>query len=547
MYRAVVAARFDRGALEQARVSRDRVHMYSVRLQELTAATANRYGSVSQQPFSDGAVAVFENADAAVQFGLRLIDDWRELLSGSGDQTILASLTNAQAVGLRVACQFGECAQLAERGMWQGRAVDLACGSVGLADPDTLFVSEAILDLVDAPLHEYREAGVYNVEGDRAGDRSMFRILEYRTDAYSTRSPEEMSADDWLLRAASLAGTQEENTDTEIACYQEALRLNPELPTAYNNMAVFLSARNEISAATGHYQTAISLRPDYPEAHYNYAVLLDRRGSLTGAGEHFSTAQKYRPGYVDAHFAFASLLHRTDRVKEAEVHYAESLSLNPEHREALNNFAVLLEDMGRMVEASERYRSALQIEPGHPETHYNYALLLEKQGDVAAAETNYRAAIALRPDYVEAHNNLAVLLQISGNTDAAATHYAETLRLRPDEPEAHYNYGLLLQSIGHPDAESHLSLARDLVPDAHDAVGSTPGAVRGDFDIALTRREMDVLRLIAVGRSNRDIAEELSISPSTVAHHVTSILEKTGAENRTQAAALAARAGIVVR
>ena len=63
----------------------------------------------------------------------------------------------------------------------------------------------------------------------------------------------------------------------------------------------------------------------------------------------------------------------------------------------------------------------------------------------------------------------------------------------------------------------------------------------------LTRREMDVLRLIAVGRSNRDIATELSISSSTVAHHVTNILDKTGAENRTQAAAFAARTGLVAR
>jgi DNA-binding NarL/FixJ family response regulator len=68
-----------------------------------------------------------------------------------------------------------------------------------------------------------------------------------------------------------------------------------------------------------------------------------------------------------------------------------------------------------------------------------------------------------------------------------------------------------------------------------------------DVNIDLTRRELDVLRLIAVGHSNRDIATKLSISSSTVAHHVTNILDKTGTENRTQAAALAARIGIVAR
>ncbi len=534
MYRAIVAARIDRRALQEARVPRDRILLLSGRLQDMTASIADRYGSASQQPIADGSIAIFENADAAVQFGLRLVTSWKELDRGSG-------------VRLRVACHFGDCAQLADGGAWHGQAIDLTSRISDLAEPDTVFVSETVLDLVDTPLYDYEPAGEFSIEDDRDRGRKLFRVLSHRADIYSARPPEDMSADDWLLKAAALAGTPEEDSDTEIACYREALSLNPDLPTAHNNLAVILSARNETSAATGHYQSAIALRPDYPEAHYNYAVLLDRRGSQAGASEHFRMALKYRPGYVDAHYAFASLLHRSDRLQEAEVHYVRALELRPEHREAQNNLAVLLENMGKMDEASERYRAALQIEPGHPETHYNYALLLERNGDVAAAEANYRAALALRPDYAEAHNNLAVLLQISGNNEAAVSHYAESLRLKPDDPEAHYNYGLLLKSVGNPDAEAHLTLARELAPDmwAGTESGGEIGVAVDEFD--LTRRELDVLRLIAVGNSNRDIATELSISPSTVAHHVTNILGKTGTENRTQAAALAARAGIVTR
>jgi DNA-binding NarL/FixJ family response regulator len=61
----------------------------------------------------------------------------------------------------------------------------------------------------------------------------------------------------------------------------------------------------------------------------------------------------------------------------------------------------------------------------------------------------------------------------------------------------------------------------------------------------LTHREVEVLRLMALGKSNRDISEELVISLRTVAHHVTSILNKTGATNRTEAAAYAAGHGLV--
>lgn len=61
----------------------------------------------------------------------------------------------------------------------------------------------------------------------------------------------------------------------------------------------------------------------------------------------------------------------------------------------------------------------------------------------------------------------------------------------------------------------------------------------------LTKREIDVLRLIADGRSNKEIAALLFIGPGTVATHVVNILSKLGVESRTAAAAWAIHAGIV--
>jgi DNA-binding NarL/FixJ family response regulator len=61
----------------------------------------------------------------------------------------------------------------------------------------------------------------------------------------------------------------------------------------------------------------------------------------------------------------------------------------------------------------------------------------------------------------------------------------------------------------------------------------------------LTARQVMVLRLMAAGLSNREIAGSLAISERTVKFHVTSILNKLGADNRTQAVALAGRRGIL--
>ena len=61
----------------------------------------------------------------------------------------------------------------------------------------------------------------------------------------------------------------------------------------------------------------------------------------------------------------------------------------------------------------------------------------------------------------------------------------------------------------------------------------------------ITQREVDVLRLIAAGRSNRQIADELFISHHTVNYHVKNILSKTGSANRAEAATYAAHHGLV--
>nr|WP_241518957.1 helix-turn-helix transcriptional regulator [Streptomyces sp. CB03238] len=71
-----------------------------------------------------------------------------------------------------------------------------------------------------------------------------------------------------------------------------------------------------------------------------------------------------------------------------------------------------------------------------------------------------------------------------------------------------------------------------------------PAAVTPEPDdegFGLTPREQDVLRLVAVGRTNRQIAEELFISPKTASVHVSNILAKLGVSGRGEAAALAHR------
>ena len=74
------------------------------------------------------------------------------------------------------------------------------------------------------------------------------------------------------------------------------------------------------------------------------------------------------------------------------------------------------------------------------------------------------------------------------------------------------------------------------------AVGPDP---TGRGPQPLTARELEVLRLVSVGRSNREIADQLYISAKTASVHVSNILSKLGARSRTEAVAIARRLKVI--
>jgi DNA-binding CsgD family transcriptional regulator len=63
--------------------------------------------------------------------------------------------------------------------------------------------------------------------------------------------------------------------------------------------------------------------------------------------------------------------------------------------------------------------------------------------------------------------------------------------------------------------------------------------------LGITERELEVLELLAAGRSNKEIARHLDISPNTIKTHVTRLFEKLGAKRRTQAILRARELGVI--
>ena len=198
------------------------------------------------------------------------------------------------------------------------------------------------------------------------------------------------------------------------------------------------------------------------------------------------------------------------------------------------------------------------------------ALIAVLQGEVATAEKQYRALTSVSgtmvTDALAIDRLLGLLSQTMGNLDQAATHFEDALAFcrsagyRVELAWTCHDYvEALLNRNRNGDRtkaksmlEESLSISTDLgmrpLMERAIALQAEAQAITARapaYPDGLTQREVDVLCLIAAGKTDREIAEELFIGVRTVSTHVSNILNKTNAANRTEAASYANKQGLV--
>jgi LuxR family maltose regulon positive regulatory protein len=161
--------------------------------------------------------------------------------------------------------------------------------------------------------------------------------------------------------------------------------------------------------------------------------------------------------------------------------------------------------------------------------------LLERLGAAAKAQGRMGSVIEMRVLQ-------ALGFQAAGKADQAMKVLAQTLMQA--EPEG---YIRTFVDEGRPMAALlHRALSRGVIPDytarllaafpsVDRGIRSSPSSVAFSFNEPLSEREIEVLRLLATGASNQEIARNLSIALTTARKHVSNILGKLGVHNRTQA------------
>jgi DNA-binding CsgD family transcriptional regulator/tetratricopeptide (TPR) repeat protein len=203
------------------------------------------------------------------------------------------------------------------------------------------------------------------------------------------------------------------------------------------------------------------------------------------------------------------------------------------------------------------------------------ALRAVQTRDPTLAEELYPALAGLqgkmRGSYIGADRLMGLLSQTMGNLDQAVSHFEEALAFcrkegfRPELAWSCYDYAnALLQRDGPGERTRATSLLDEALPLSTE-LGMRPLIERvvaaqqqvqsqhskGDlrttstYPNGLTEREVEVLRLVAAGKSNAEIAAELVLSIRTVERHISNIYGKTSSHNRADAASFAFRYGLI--
>ena len=332
--------------------------------------------------------------------------------------------------------------------------------------------------------------------------------------------------------------------------WDEALReARAAEPIARGNGRVFANIqlarlytfRGEFDAAEGALDHASAKLGGAAEAQFNGPLAVTRlelaiwRGELDDARVAADQAQATLEQTQDAS-ALAALLSRALRVEAEIAERARAVRDDAAHAEAVRRAGELL---GRLQALDDdalptgfRNLVRLGIRFGEAE-----ATRVDGRSDPDAWE-RAAAAADLRPNVYDAayarYRQGEAMLAGRGSRDEAARVLSAAraslldLRARP-----------LLDSVDRLAARARLSL------EAVDEAPSSPTVLpEGVAAYDLTAREIEVLRLVAAGRTNRQIGEELFISESTAGVHVSRIIGKFGVSGRVEAATIATRLGI---
>jgi DNA-binding CsgD family transcriptional regulator/tetratricopeptide (TPR) repeat protein len=366
------------------------------------------------------------------------------------------------------------------------------------------------------------------------------------------------------LRAAALYGAavlpyRQGDYDRALVLCEECLRLWREIgdlagiASALNGLGIVVFDRGDFDRAAACYDEAIALRRVLGDRRAlsaplnNLGVLLYEQGDYARSRSvHEETYALWRDADDPFELAFAlnglgRAIHRLGDLATAATYLEQAVALRRDHdtgglAASLNNLAALVRDQGDLPRAVSLFQESLALRWTRGEKRGVAEAMAGLAEIIASHEPRTAARLFGAVDGLRESSGIRIPPPEQRIYDRALDSLASVLGRRQFEQELAAGREMPLAMA--VDQAVAFSLPVAATPAAPDVAAATLG---------LTPREVEVLRSLASGKSDREVAEALSMSVATARRHVANIFLKLGVNSRTVAARIAFDRGIVER
>ncbi|MBI1859472.1 MAG: tetratricopeptide repeat protein [Deltaproteobacteria bacterium] len=173
-----------------------------------------------------------------------------------------------------------------------------------------------------------------------------------------------------------------------IEATQQAIDLDPKLPSAYNHLALIYMETKRYEKSEQAFKTALELQADYPEVYNNLGVLYNRQEKFQEAVGFFEKAlasEKYvTPENALTNMGYA--YYKLGEIAKSKAYHQKALDLVPQFCLASKNMGDVYAKEKNFGKASEYFQRALTHCPLYQESQYKLGLVLMKMGQKKVAK-----------------------------------------------------------------------------------------------------------------------------------------------------------------
>lgn len=245
--------------------------------------------------------------------------------------------------------------------------------------------------------------------------------------------------------------SEEGNYTEAIRAFDEALKINPQNATTWNEKGMVLAKLRKYDDAIKAYDEALKINPQNVDAWKNKGNALRNLGRYEEAFEAWDEALKINPQFAKAWFSKGNALSDLGKYEEAIKAYDEALKINPKDNDTWNNKGNALSNIGRYEEAIKALDEALKINSQDAEVWYNKGLAFAGLGKYEEEIKAYDEALKINPQDADVWFNKGIALSDLGRYDEAIKAYDEALMINPQFRPAWVNKGNVLSKLGRND------------------------------------------------------------------------------------------------